>query len=129
MDFVKFCIARLWRTNLATLSTRLRSTSIHVLLDRNVVVPQAVLNFLNRGARFIADVKHPGTPEILQAVDKLATSMNREVFFRDKPVAAGDSLFPPRCRLGTGTWQPPLDPNVELFRRLTKRACWDCRKP
>ena len=93
-----------------------------MLLDKSVVVPQAVLKFLNRGARFIADKRHPGTPEILQAVDKLATSLNREVYFRNKQVSTGDSLFPPRCRLGTGTWHPPSDPHVELFRRLTKRA-------
>lgn len=111
----KFLIARVFRSTLVQLETRLVQKGIHILTSR--AVPPFVQFFLNKGGKFIVDSNEWSYPAIRKNLFDLQRSLNIKCFFDCKEPRPRASLLQ-KCSLKS-KWEPPENQDVKRYIQAT----------
>ena len=111
----KFLIARVFRSTLVQLETRLVQKGIHILTSR--AVPPFVQFFLNKGGKFIVDSNEWSYPAIRKNLFDLQRSLNIKCFFNCKEPRPRASLLQ-KCSLKS-KWEPPENQDVKRYIQAT----------
>ena len=109
-------MATIYRSNFVQLIKRVSNSSVHNFMPSNFVVPLYVLNYLNKGAKFIPDHHRSHAGEVMRSLPRLQRQLTFAAHFQHD--SSADKVS--KCMVPS-SWSPPRNAHIDLFMRLVSR--------